>query len=80
MQKSPRSNRHQVLRKLLVAARDRAGLTQTQLGELIDEHQSFVSKTEIGERRLGVVEFIALTDAMGTDPIKILRAVRKEKP
>jgi DNA-binding transcriptional regulator YiaG len=38
--------------------RQEAGLTQVQVAAALDEHQSFVSKYESGERRLDVIELI----------------------
>ena len=80
MHKSLRTNRHRVLCRLLVEARSKAGLTQAKLAKRLRKHQSFVSKIEIGERGLDLVQFIALTDAMGADSVRILKAVRKAKP
>jgi len=42
----------------LRAARLDAGLTQLQVAQLLDVHQSYVSKCESGERRVDVVELI----------------------
>ena len=54
-----------VLLSMLRAARHTAGLTQEQLAECLSQTQSFVSKTERGERRLDVVELRAFTKALG---------------
>jgi hypothetical protein len=37
--------------------------------------QSFVAKYEGGERRLDVVEFIAIVRALGADPLKLIAAL-----
>jgi transcriptional regulator with XRE-family HTH domain len=58
---------------LMVAARRKAGLTQAQLAKRLKKPQSFIAKYEGGERRIDVVEFIAIVRAIGTDPVKILR-------
>jgi hypothetical protein len=39
--------------------------------------QSFVAKFEGGEHRIDILEFLEIADALGADPIAILRAVRK---
>jgi len=49
----------------LRAARARTGISQVQLAERIGEHQTFVSKCELGVRRLDVVELKRWTDALG---------------
>ena len=63
------------MRELLIEARSRAGLTQVAVAERLGRPQSFVSKYEVGERRLDVVEFLEVCAAVGADPVKILRQV-----
>jgi transcriptional regulator with XRE-family HTH domain len=64
-----------VLASTLVSARLVSGLTQTELGKEIGRDQTFISKVEGQERRLGVIEFVQITDALRTDPLIILSAV-----
>lgn len=59
--------RYQIFRKLLIDARENAGLTQVQIATLIQKPQSFVSKYERGERRLDFTEFIEIADALEID-------------
>ena len=42
-----------------------AGVTQTTLAERLGKPQSFVAKFEGLERRLDIVEFFAIADALG---------------
>ena len=58
---------------LMVAARKQAGLTQHELARRLKRPQSFVAKYEGGERRIDVVEFVAIVRAIGADPVKMLR-------
>jgi transcriptional regulator with XRE-family HTH domain len=58
---------------LMVAARKQAGLTQHALARRLKRPQSFVAKYEGGERRIDVIEFIAIVRAIGADPLKLLR-------
>jgi len=58
---------------LMIAARRKAGLTQAQLAKRLKKPQSFIAKYEGGERRIDVVEFIAIARAIGADPVRILR-------
>jgi len=58
---------------LLVTARKEAGITQVELGLRIGHPQTFVSKFELGERRLDAAEFIHISRALGADPHKIIR-------
>jgi len=73
--KTLRSPEHRALCALLVAARRKAGLNQTELAKRLGRPQSFIAKLEGGERRLDVVEFLAVTRAIGADPLRILRAL-----
>jgi transcriptional regulator with XRE-family HTH domain len=55
-----------------VEARERAQLTQGELAAVLRRPQSFVSKYERGERRLDVIEFLQVVEAMRVDPRTIL--------
>jgi transcriptional regulator with XRE-family HTH domain len=68
--------RHEKLRRLLRQARKAAGLTQVQLAERLGVYKSYVSNYETGERRLDVVEFIAVAEAIAIDPESIINGVR----
>ncbi|RUU88907.1 XRE family transcriptional regulator [Mesorhizobium sp. M7A.F.Ca.MR.176.00.0.0] len=59
--------------ELLVQARKDTGVTQVELGKRLGQRQTFVSKFELGERRLDVAEFIAVSRAIGADPYDIIR-------
>lgn len=53
---------------LLIDARKSAGLTQAQVAFRLGRPQSFVAKYENGERRIDVVEFLAIASALKADP------------
>lgn len=76
--KSLRSPAHLRLMELLVAARKRAKLTQTQLAERLGKRQSFVAKYEGGERRLDLVEFMAIARALQFDWTSAVRELEAE--
>jgi transcriptional regulator with XRE-family HTH domain len=71
--KSLRSTDHKRLIALLVAAREKAGLTQQQLADRLGKPQSFVAKYEGGERRIDVIEFLAISQALEFDPARAVR-------
>jgi transcriptional regulator with XRE-family HTH domain len=75
IRKSVHSPEQLALRELLIAARDRAGLTQHKLAKRLGKPQSFVAKYEGGERRLDVIEFVVIARAIGADPVRILRSL-----
>jgi transcriptional regulator with XRE-family HTH domain len=60
------------LRALLVEARERADLTQTELAARLRRPQSFVSDYEAGQRRVEVAEFILIARALGEEPVEML--------
>lgn len=64
---------------LMIRARKDAGLTQQDLARKLRKPQSFVAKYEGGERRIDVIEFLGIAQAIGTDPGKILRALGKRQ-
>lgn len=76
--KSLRSPAHVRLLELLLAAREKAGLTQQQLADRLGKPQSFISKYEGGERRIDVIEFIAIADALDMDASRAIRDVRSK--
>ena len=47
---------YQFLLKRLREARRRSGLTQVQVARALGRHQSFVTKSELGERRIDPVD------------------------
>jgi transcriptional regulator with XRE-family HTH domain len=76
--KTLRSPEHRAFCALLIAARRKVGLNQTDLAERLGKPQSFVAKYEGGERRLDVIEFLAVTRAIGADPHRLLRDLSKK--
>lgn len=73
-----RHEKQKRFRELLIAARKQADLTQAELSSRLNRPQSFVSKYERGERRLDVVEFGEVAQALGIDPAKFLANLYRE--
>jgi transcriptional regulator with XRE-family HTH domain len=71
------SARVEVLRILLIERRKQAGLTQAQLAEKLGSgwHQSTVASLENGQRKIDVLEFLKLSEAIGFDPAELLKLV-----
>lgn len=80
MQKSLKSAEHARLIQMLVAARHRAGIRQQALAKKLGKPQSFIAKYEGGERRLDMIEFIAIVEALGGDPLKQFKAFLSGRP
>ncbi len=77
MARSAFSRKHQSFLKLLVEARQSAGLTQVSLAKRLGRPQSFVSKYERGERRLDVIEFLEVARALSLDPVRIIHELER---
>jgi transcriptional regulator with XRE-family HTH domain len=78
--KSLRSPQHEELLRMLIAAREDAGLNQEDVGDRIHRHQSFVSKYENGESRLEVVEFVEICRAIGVAPERLIKKLHWTEP
>lgn len=63
---------YELFRKMLVLAREGAGLTQVQVAAGLSRPQSFVSKYERGDRRLDFTEFVEIANVLGIDGAKFL--------
>ena len=75
----PRSNftpAAALFRHCLKKRRITAGLTQRSLAARLNRPQSFVAKYESGERRIDVVEFLEIAEAVGFDPSELIRELR----
>ncbi|HBA84892.1 MAG TPA: XRE family transcriptional regulator [Verrucomicrobia bacterium] len=64
MRKSVHSEEYQLVLAKLIAMRKEAGLTQRALAKRLDREYSFVWRIEKGERRLDVVEFYWVCQAL----------------
>lgn len=60
------------------AAREARGMTQQELAKRLGKPQSYVSKAEMGERRLDVVEFLHFMRAVEGEPHALLRDLEQE--
>ncbi|HHB76629.1 MAG TPA: XRE family transcriptional regulator [Desulfobulbus sp.] len=78
MEKTIHSKAYQVLRQWLLQVRHEKNLTQRQLAKLLDVPYSWVGKVELGERRLDVVEYVRVCEALGVDPTTGLQIVTKQ--
>lgn len=72
MPKTLRTPRQQRLQELLAGVRKAKKLTQLDVAARLDRPQSFVAKYEGGERRLDIIEFVEIAEALGADPCALL--------
>ena len=68
MEKTIYATKYAALRRWLVAAREQQELSIRDLGGRLDAPSSFITKTELGERRLDVYEYVQYCEALGIDP------------
>jgi len=68
MRKSTHSPEYEFVLKKLRSMRSDAGLTQRDLATRLQRENSFVWRIEHGERRLDIVEFFWVCEALGYDP------------
>jgi transcriptional regulator with XRE-family HTH domain len=64
----------------VVDARKKAGLTQRALAEALGKPPSFVAKVEQHERRLDLIEFIAIARALGLKEVDLFRTICSALP
>ena len=63
---------HKRVGQCLADARTAAGLTQDELAAKLGKPQSFVSAFERGQRRVDLLEFLLISDALGANPHEII--------
>ena len=66
-----------LLGEVLVRARERAGLKQSDVAARLALPASYLSKIENGTRRLDVIELIQIAEAMKVDASELVREVQK---
>jgi transcriptional regulator with XRE-family HTH domain len=76
--KSVFTQRYNRFRQLLIKARQSAGLTQSQLSSKLSRPQSYVSKYERGERRLDLIEFLEIAEALQVEPETFIKTLLEE--
>ncbi|MWC44480.1 helix-turn-helix domain-containing protein [Sphingomonas carotinifaciens] len=64
----------------LAAQRRHLGVSQRELARRLGKPPSFVNKIELFERRLDVIEFIAVSEALGHRPGTLLDNLRDNLP
>ena len=65
MNKELYSKRWKLFREVLIKERKNRKVSQINLAKKLGIEQSYISKTEIGDRRLDVIELLEYCDAMG---------------
>jgi len=71
---------HRHLVEVLAEARKQSGVTQVDLAAKLGKDQTFISLIERSQRRVDVLEFVALAKAMGADPVELFQEVVRRLP
>ncbi len=74
------SPEYRTLIDVLAALRQELGVSQRELARRIEKPPSFVNKIELFERRLDLLEFIVIAEALGQKPGDLLRILRLNLP
>lgn len=75
MAKTIFTKQHQDFIRALREVRRSKGLTQVQLSERLDRAQSYISNIERGERRIDVIEFMAIAAALNRDAAELFSEI-----
>lgn len=68
---SSQSAAFDILLESITKAREASGLSQREVGKRLGFHPTIYGKIERGDRVIDVVEFVALAQALGVDPLKL---------
>jgi HTH-type transcriptional regulator/antitoxin HipB len=71
------TKRHKRLIELLIAERKARDIRQDGLAHAFRKPQVWVWRIESGDRRIDVIEFLALAEAIGFDPFEMLAQVQQ---
>ena len=80
MPKSVFTDAYRALLRSLRSNREQAGLSQAELARRLGLPQQFVSRAELGVRRIDVVEYYVIMNALGVDPAEAILALFREFP
>lgn len=78
MRKTGYDDAYKELREVLITARREAGLSQEKLATKLGRAQTFVSKIELGERRLDLIELMVWAEALGVDAREVVERLQKK--
>ena len=71
--------RYSALIESLIASRKELDLTQLEVAQRLGKPQSYVAKIEGKDRKLDVVEFVELCEAIHQDPSELIRILGTDR-
>jgi transcriptional regulator with XRE-family HTH domain len=78
MRKTGYDDAYRELREILINARRSARWSQEKLAAKLGRAQTFVSKIELGERRLDLIELLVWADALDVDAREVVDRLQKK--
>jgi transcriptional regulator with XRE-family HTH domain len=78
MSKALFAEAHAIVVAELTALRKRMGVSQVELARRLGKPQQFVSRVELGDRRVDIVEFYAVVRALNGNPTEVFEAVTRQ--
>ncbi len=63
---------------MLKAEREKAKLSPALVADKLGVNQTYVSKYEKGERRLDLIEFLKIAEAVGFDPLDFIKRLQDQ--
>jgi hypothetical protein len=79
MAKAQQATRYRLLPKLLRELREDAALTQRELALKLYVTHVFVHKSEVGDRRVDITEFMDWCLACGVEPVEAFKRLRHKR-
>jgi transcriptional regulator with XRE-family HTH domain len=75
IKKTIHAKEYHIVIAMLRELREHKQLTQTGLADKIGSDQTFISKIEIGERRLDIIELKYICEALDIDLVEFIKLV-----
>ncbi len=67
--------RYRIIIQKLITIRKQKGITQQVLANKLQKAQSYIAKIEKYERKLDLIEFIEICEALGTSASELVREI-----
>ena len=71
---------YRVVLKQVVEARKAAGMTQRDVAKVLNKPPSWIARIESKERRMDLIEFVAIARALGLKEVELFREIAAALP
>lgn len=76
--KSKSNDAYRQFQRMLVEVRQKSGLSQQEVADRLGRPQTYVSKCELGTRRMDVIEFVKFAKVVGFDPAVFIKKLKSK--